>query len=166
MKINLLSTLLATVLFVGTACAQKKSPAAKVEQKVGETMVTIDYHQPSMKGRAIFGGLVPYGKVWRTGANNATTIEFSKDVTINGKAVKAGKYALFTIPNENEWTIIINSEHDQWGAYKYNEKKDVTRFSAKPAEHNSTEKMTFSIDENGTVNLDWASTRVSFNIKG
>lgn len=145
---------------------QPASPAASVSEKIGNVVVTINYSQPSVKGRKIWGGLVPYGQVWRTGANKATTFEVSQDVTIEGKKLAKGKYALFTIPGENEWTIIFNSKHDQWGAYDYKQAEDVLRVKVKPAtadEH--FEAMTFDINKDGIVSLLWEKMRVSFQVK-
>ena len=93
-----------------------------VKQHVGLTDIEIDYSRPGIKGREIFGGLVPYGKVWRTGANQATKIIFSTPVKLNGAEIPAGTYGLFTIPGKDEWTVIINKGAEQWGAYKYDEK--------------------------------------------
>ena len=99
--------------------------------KVGEkAFVRVIYSRPAKKEREIFGKLIPYGKVWRVGANEATEIKFYQDVTIQGQKVKAGVYALFAIPNETEWTIILNSDLDQWGAYSYKESNDVLRVVA------------------------------------
>ena len=167
----LLSSILA-VFIVSSACGQmggdkskRESPPATVTQKVGDATIKINYSQPSMKGRKIFGGLVPYGKVWRTGANEATTFETTEDLIINGKKLPAGKYALFTIPGEDEWVVIFNSVHDQWGAYDYKQEKDVLRLKVKPEQHEEKETMTFLITEEGLVTLDWAKTRVPFMIK-
>src|SRR4029077_5149846 len=115
-----LSTLFCTTIIAISAFAQNPtlpaaSPAASVSQVFGLTKVNIEYHSPGVKGRTIWGNLVPYDSVWRTGANEATTIDFSTNVIIGGTKVKAGKYALFTIPGKDTWTIIINSEADQWG---------------------------------------------------
>ena len=101
--------------------SKRPSPPDKVSEKVGSATITIDYSQPSVKDREIWGGLVPYGKVWRTGANEATTFENSADVKVEGESLKAGKYGLFTIPEANEWTIIFNSVPDQWGSGGYDE---------------------------------------------
>src|SRR5690606_24616948 len=130
------------------------------------TVVTINYAQPSVKGRTIGNEIAPYGKVWRTGANAATQFEVSKDVTINGKSLKAGKYALFTIPGTKEWTIIFNKTWDQWGAYKYDEKEDALRITVKAGKSKSfTEKMTFTIAKSGDVNLLWGDVQVGFKVK-
>ena len=97
-------------------------------EKVGDkAFARVSYSRPAKKDREIFGKMIPFGKVWRAGANESTEIKFYKDVVIQGKKIAAGTYALFAIPNEKEWTIILNSDLDQWGAYSYNESKDVLR---------------------------------------
>lgn len=144
------------------------SPAASVSQTFGLTKVEINYSSPGVKGRQIWGGLVPYDSVWRTGANACTTISFSTDVTIGGNAIKKGKYALFTIPGKMSWTIILNSDADQWGAYDYKKSLDIARFtvSAQPAD--MKERMTFMIEANsdsvGVVTLWWEKLKVSFPV--
>src|SRR4029077_549934 len=110
------------------------SPTCTLKQRVGLTDIEINYSRPRAKGRPIFGGLVPYGEVWRTGANNATKIIFSTPVKLEGKDIPAGTYALFTIPGEKEWTIIINKGAAQWGAFQYDEKVDVVRFKVTPVQ--------------------------------
>ena len=105
------------------------------------------------------------GKVWRTGANEATVFEVSKDVKIEGKDLPAGKYALFTIANEGEWTIIFNKNPKQWGAYDYKESEDALRVKVKPAKAEAfAEKMTFVVDKNGTVSLLWGDRKVDFKV--
>ncbi len=169
MKIKLFALALIAAFSIGNLQAQKdskekpKSPPAKLETSIGGEKVIVEYHQPSVRGRKIFGELVPYNKVWRTGANNATTITFSEDMKVNGKEIKAGTYSLFTIPGEKEWTFIFNSDSEQWGAYKYDEKKDVLRVTAKPEKHKMTETMTFSSDLEHLY-LDWAEVRVPLKI--
>ena len=117
------------LFFVFSSYAQENkirlSPKASVMQTVGFTDVTIDYSRPGVKGRTIWGALVPYNKVWRAGANEATTINFSTDVTIEGKNLPAGKYGFFTIPNKDSWTLIFNKVADQWGSFQYNEAEDA-----------------------------------------
>ena len=160
--------MLAMITTLSTLLAQDKpaSPPATVDGKIGAAKVKIVYSQPSARGRKIMGGLVPYGEVWRTGANEATTIEFDKPVKIEGKDLPAGKYSLFTIPNENEWTIIINKDPKQWGAFKYKQESDVLRVSVKPTKTPSAVE-TFNIalgsDE---VQLKWENTAVAFKVKG
>lgn len=169
MKLKLLAlSLLAAFSFSANAQMgdkqKRQSPPATLEHKVGDATVTINYSQPSVKGREIYGDLVPYGKVWRTGANEATTLTTDKAIMIGGKELAAGTYALFTIPGEKEWTIILNSDAKQWGAYKYDEEKDAVRFTAKSMEHDMTEVMTFNADK-GRIYLDWANTRVAIPVK-
>src|SRR5688572_28080625 len=107
------------------------SPAQTIKQDFGLSSIELAYSRPSMKGRKIFGDLVPYGQMWRTGANAPTRIKFGDDVTIGGQAVKAGEYAIFTIPNENEWEIILNKVVDK-GLDEYKKEEDVARFKVKP----------------------------------
>lgn len=169
MKIQQLLIGLVSLLMITPAAAQdkseRKSPPATVTEQIGEATITIDYSQPSMRGREIFGGLVPFEKIWRTGANEATTFETDKEIGVNGEMLPAGKYALFTIPGEKEWVLIFNSVSEQWGAYNYDESKDVLRVKAKAKQHEETEQMTISIEEEGLIHLDWAETRVTLNIK-
>ena len=108
------------------------SPKAFFKQTVGLTDITVEYNRPNVRGRTIWGDIVPYGKVWRTGANQATTINFSDDVWLNNNLVKAGKYAIYTIPNKNEWTILLNKNADSWGVESYKEEDNVLSFKVKP----------------------------------
>lgn len=141
-----------------------QSPRVTAEGK----NVKISYGQPSKRGRVIFGQKEPYGKVWRTGANEATEITFAKDGTFGGKPVKAGTYTLFTIPGEKEWSVILNSELKQWGAYKYEQIKDKNVLQVKaPAQTISgspVEKLTITLPENKFV-LEWDQTRVEVPMK-
>ncbi len=146
------------------------SPTCTLKQRVGLTDIEVVYSRPSVKGRKIFGGLVPYGEVWRTGANNATKITFSTDVKINGAPVAAGTYALFTIPGEDEWTIIINKGAAQWGSFQYKEADDVVRVKAKPvklAEHAESFFIVFDTlrDESADLLLAWDDTLVPVQIE-
>jgi hypothetical protein len=146
------------------------SPACTLKQHVGLTDIEIVYSRPGVKGRPIFGGLVPYGQVWRTGANNATKITFSTLVKLNGVEIPAGTYALFTIPGETEWTIIINKGAKQWGAFQYNETNDLVRFKATPVKlAEPVETFTIDIndirDESATLNLTWEKTRVPVKLE-
>jgi hypothetical protein len=141
------------------------SPPATAAGKIGKTAVTINYFQPAVKGRAIWGSLVPYDKVWRTGANNATVIEFDKDVKIEGKALKAGKYAIFTIPTATDMTFIFNKKTDQWGAYQYSDKEDVLRVKVKSAKAATfAERMTFDIKDK-MVQLTWENVTAGFGVE-
>ncbi|MGA7616718.1 MAG: DUF2911 domain-containing protein [Thermoanaerobaculia bacterium] len=147
----------------------RPSPKASVSQTVGVTDVTITYSRPGVKDRVIWGGLVPYGKVWRTGANEATTITFSSDVKVEGQPLKAGRYALFTIPTESTWTLIFNKDADQWGAYDYDPAKDVLRVEVQPKQHDFHERMTFAFpavdDDSATVALAWEKLIVPFRVE-
>ncbi|WGQ12557.1 DUF2911 domain-containing protein [Pedobacter gandavensis] len=167
------NTLLALTLFVGffslNASAQEKkkaSPPASVKETTSSGVtIAIDYSQPSVKGRTIGGEIAPYGKVWRTGANEATTFEVSKAVKVEGKNLPAGKYGLYTIPGEKEWTIIFNKTWKQWGT-NYAEADDALRVTVKPEKSSAfTEQMTFKIDKSGKVTLLWGDKSVSFRVK-
>ena len=145
------------------------SPACTIKQRVGLTDIEVVYSRPGMKGRQIFGGLLPYGTVWRTGANNATKITFSTDVKLNGTDIAAGSYALYTIPGETEWTIIINKGVGKSGT-QYDEKEDVVRFKATPSKFPTTIE-TFTIefnritDDSATLDLIWETTVVPIKIQ-
>jgi hypothetical protein len=146
------------------------SPKASVSQMFGLTDIRLEYASPAVKGRIIFGELVPYGQVWRTGANSATEIHFSTDVELGGKEIKAGKYALFTIPNEKEWTIILNTNEGQWGSTNYKQELDVHRFTVAPKTlGDSYERLVFlvqAIDDNSAhVLLRWANTEIAIPVK-
>ncbi len=136
MKRFLLAALLLTTCLL-LSDAQLKLPAlspnAKIVQDFSTSSIEIAYSRPSVRGRKIFGDLVQYGNVWRTGANSATKIKFGEDVTFNGNKVKAGEYALYTIPNKDSWEIILNTGVGNWGADGYSKETDVLRFSVKPA---------------------------------
>ena len=155
------------ILFSIVVEAQKKpvSPSAKAEGKCGAASVTIEYSQPSAKGRKIMGGLVPFGEVWRTGANKTTTFTASAPVKMEGQDLAAGTYALFTLPGESEWTIIINKSIE-WGAFSYKQGDDVLRVKVKPSK-TDTFVETFNITvENDQVILKWENTQVAFKVKG
>ena len=175
MKKLLLSVLLLSGIASMQTFAQKEedkskrpSPPAKVSQKIksGAT-ITIDYSQPSVKGREIGKAVEPIkGKVWRTGANEATVFEVNKDVTIDGKPLKAGKYGFFSIWNGDSWTIIFNKTWNQWGAFKYKQADDVLRVNVKNMPPSSpSEKMTFTIDDSGKVTLAWGDIGFDFIVK-
>ncbi|SEF64748.1 DUF2911 domain-containing protein [Algoriphagus boritolerans] len=146
------------------------SPSAKTIQKVGLTDVTVDYSRPSTKGRKIFGELVPFGEVWRTGANGATVLTFSTDVTVGGQHVPAGSYALYTIPGKNDWTIILSKNTKLWGSIGYQQSDDQVRFEV-PASKTSKKYETFDIafnnftDNSAVVSMKWETTRVDFKIE-
>jgi len=146
------------------------SPSAKVTQDVGLTEISVDYSSPAVKGRKLWGELVPFGQVWRTGANMATKISFSRDVTFGGKAVPAGTYSIVTIPAEKEWTVVLNKELGLFGGGKaYDQKDDVVRVSATPSEIPNRERMTFlfsnTTDDQTSLDLEWGTVRVSVPVK-
>lgn len=144
------------------------SQYATVTQTVGVTDMTIKYHRPGVKGREIFGKLEQYGKVWRAGANNATSFEFSTDVMISGTTLKAGRYEFFVIPTENEWTVIFNSAKDQWGAYAYDSTLNVVTFQVKPETIPHEEWLSYGFSDltisSAKVSLKWDKTAISFVI--
>jgi len=136
-----------------------------ITQWIGLSDVSIDYSRPDKRGREIFGGLVPYGKVWRTGANDPTKIKFSDAVKIEGKDLPAGEYAFYTTPGENEWTIIFSKNLKLWGAYGYKPDADALRVTVKPTTlPNDVETFTIGFgdlkDDSATIHLDWDKTRV------
>ena len=168
---------LVAVLTAGAAHAQagmtkpaasaepKPSPAATTTGKIGATDVTVNYSSPGVKGRKIFGGLEPYGKVWRAGANEATTVEFSKDVMVEGKPLAAGKYGFFVIPTEKQWTVIFNKVPNQWGAFKYDEKQDALRVTVTPRKAGAiAERLVYDVTPQGLV-LRWEYLEVPVAIK-
>jgi hypothetical protein len=146
--------------------SKRPSPPAKVAQKISSgATISIDYSQPSVKGRTIGKDLEPMdGKVWRTGANEATVFETDKDVTIDGKKLPAGKYGLFTLFNGKEVTVIFNKTWSQWGAFKYKEADDALRVKTTYTEAPPTEKMTFKISQDGVVTLLWGNRKVDFKV--
>ena len=168
----ILVLLIAGGVLSSTAFAQEEpprvSPKATVSQVVGYTDVIITYSRPGVKGRDIWGGLVPYGEVWRTGANEATVIEFGEDVLVNGNEVPKGKYSLFTIPSEGEWTIVLNKIWDQWGAFNYDETEDLVRFKVQPEKSEFDERLLFIFGYvapySADVVLEWAGLKVSFTV--
>jgi len=160
--------LLALILLAGSASAQElpmPSPTSTLTQRIGLTDISITYSRPSMKGRMIWGDLVPMDKIWRTGANKATKISFSNDVKILEKPVAAGEYSVFTIPADGIWTLILNSDLELWGTGDYDSLKDVLRVEL-PVDVNpmQAETMTFYFDnlssDGGVLYLTWAELRI------
>jgi len=146
--------------------SKRPSPPAKAEGLSDGAKVVIDYSTPSAKGRKMLGGIEPFGNVWRTGANEATTFEVDKDVKIEGKELPKGKYSLFTIPGENEWTIIFNKTVEQWGAYDYKQGDDALRVTVKPGKTDKfVETFTISVEGNKVL-LRWENTQVAFSVNG
>lgn len=170
MKVNYRFLALIVAILAVAAIAYGQNPpasppgTASVSFADGKT-VTITYSRPSMKGRQIFGGLVPYGQIWRTGANSATSLKTDVDLTIGGAAVPAGSYTLYSIPGETGWKLVINKQTGQWGT-DYDEKQDLARVDMKVAKNATpTEQFTITLDKTGgssaTLKLDWASTSAS-----
>jgi len=154
-------TITLTILFIAVAVmAQDKkplSPPAKAEGTVGGKKVTVDYSAPSKRGRKIMGGLVPYGDVWRTGVNAATTLTTETDLMIGDLHVPAGKYTLYSIPGEKDWTLIVNKQTGQWGT-EYNQAQDLGRVTMKVAPVKDTvETFVIGIDKN--LSLTWENTK-------
>lgn len=146
------------------------SPRASTSWTVGYTKVTVTYGSPATKGRLIWGGLVPYDSIWRGGADEATTVEFSTDVNVEGQNVKAGKYALFFIPGQKEWTVILNKKWDQWGAYAYDENEDAARFTVEPKmNEGQQERLIYTIHDMkmdmGYIKLSWEKMRLYIRFK-
>lgn len=145
------------------------SQAASVKQTIGLNDVTITYSRPGVKGRKIWGGLVPYGSVWRTGANSASTIQFTEDVLVEGQPLAAGIYSFHTIPGEKEWTLIFNKQANQWGSYSYDAAKDAARVKVTPLAGAPQEWMQFRFEDptidTARVVLAWENLQVPFTIK-
>ncbi len=146
------------------------SPKASVSYTVGMTEVAIHYGAPAVGERKIWGGLVPYDKIWRAGANEATTVSFSTDVNLEGQTVRAGKYSFFLIPGEIEWTVILNKATDLWGAYGYDEEKDEVRFTVEPKMNEGLqERLMYSIhdmkSDMGYIKLSWERMRLYLRFK-
>jgi hypothetical protein len=146
------------------------SPLATVSQAVGLANVSLEYSRPSLKGRKIFGSsLVPYGQVWRTGANKVPNLTFNKDLNIEGKELKAGTYGIITIPNASSWTVILSKNPNQWGTYEYKETEDAIRFTVKSTLlKEKTEHFTMGFEDfNSTsvhIFISWENTKVRFKL--
>lgn len=145
------------------------SPTATIKQDFSTSSIEIVYSRPSMRGRKIFGDLVPFGKVWRTGANSATKIVFNEDVSLNGHALKAGSYALYTVPGEKEWKVIINKGISNWGVSGFDAKDDIAEFTVPVAKTGEpVQSFTISVDNiTGTkcdIVLSWETTKVSIPV--
>jgi hypothetical protein len=141
------------------------SPAASVSQEIGTSRVTIEYHRPAVRGRAIWGALVPYGETWRLGANEATTLTLTHAAKVAGKDVPAGTYALFAVPGKERWTLVLNRKAKQWGAYFTDPKEDLLRFEVSPVAAPHAEWMTFALEavEPAAVRVSWAWERLAFS---
>jgi hypothetical protein len=161
-KLSLL-IILFTAFSFATEAQKPKSPRMQAEGEVFGAKTVVDYGAPSVKGREIWGGLEAYGKVWRAGANENTTIEFDKDVKINGQKLAAGKYGFFIIPNkDSDWVLIFNKKNDAWGAYDYKESEDALRVTVKPLFVDEVQEMLqYRIGEN-TIMFAWEKARIVF----
>lgn len=171
---------LVTVLLASPARARERqaqnlflpnvSPFAEVTQTIGMTDITVSYHRPAVNGRDLWGegNLVPYGQVWRTGANENTLIRFTSDVTIEGQPLAAGTYSLHTIPGPDEWTIIFNRDVDAWGSFNYDPERDALRVTVEPSPGPHRERLAFSFDgvtsDSATVALHWGELQVGFDV--
>ena len=172
MKLKLL-TLLCLSLGQASVFAQfdfpSLSPKGNIVQTVGNTKIEVEYERPSARNRKIFGELVPWNKVWRTGAGHCTKISFDKSVKVGGQPVSAGTYSLFTIPGKERWVVIINSDTTLYGSYDYNAKKDVARFVVKPVKpERFFETLTIDIDlvpNNAKMYISWVNTQIGFEIE-
>jgi hypothetical protein len=159
-----------TALHAQEAVPPRSSPLALASAKYKDSYLKITYSQPHRRGREIFGKLVPYGEVWRLGANEATELTITRDVFVNGQLLMAGTYSLFAVPEKEKWTLIVNRETGQWGSYNYNIKSDVFRFEAPvsaPEGNLIYEPFTIKVDANNNkalVTLVWERTLVSFNV--
>lgn len=165
-------TILLGSLFLNDLKAQdlpKPSSSAEIKQRIGLTDVTIAYSRPNVNDREIFGGLVPYNEIWRTGANMNTLITFTDDVKVEGKEVKAGTYSIFTFPGEKEWKIVFNSETKSWGTGGYDETNNVFEATVPTKTTNHHESMEFSFEniqiENGFMQLAWNTTLIELKIE-
>lgn len=178
--------LLLAILFAGLITGCRSEPGETVTEEPGVeyrkspivissvnhegTYIKVVYGQPYKRGRDIFGGLEPYGEVWRTGANEATEITLTKDINMAGETIEAGTYSLFTIPEPDEWTVILNTELGQWGAFTYDSQYDYVRFKV-PAEEaeNIIEALTIAFDEveenETSLSIAWDTTRVRIPIE-
>ena len=169
-----LSCLLAVAFLISSVDAHAQitpqpSSSETITQGFGLGTITLTYSRPNTKGRKIFGNVEPYDKVWRTGANSATVIKFSDDVMLEGNKVSAGEYGLFSIPGENQWTIILSKKAKQWGAYTYNQADDYLRFTIKPAKlQQPVESFTLQFENmyptSGELHLLWENTGLAIHL--
>jgi len=172
MRLSVLGLLLCGItsqLFAQGDPASRPSPAATASGKVGDANVTIQYSSPSVKGRTVWGELVPYGKPWRAGANEATVFETDQALNVEGQTLPAGKYSLFAVPGENEWSIIFNSETGQWGSKRSGEAnfdpaKNVVTATVKPQQSPTmNERLVYEINDSGFV-LKWENVEVPVSL--
>jgi TolA-binding protein len=172
---RLFSILLFALVFIANNSSAQQltlpqaSQKAAVTQTIGLTDITIEYHRPGVRGREVWGNLVPYGEVWRAGANENTTISFSDEVIINGKVLPAGVYGLHMIPSESNWTVIISNNSWSWGSFSYNEKEDALRLNVTPVPAGHQEWLSYSFENlssNSTdVVLHWEKLKIPFKVE-
>lgn len=143
--------------------AERLSKNGRTQGSIDGVEITLEYGRPSVKGRKLWGGLVPYGRVWRTGADEATTFAISTDASVEGQALPAGVYSLFTIPGETEWTVVFNKVSEQWGAFNYDETQDALRVSVTPQAAEFEESLEFLIEESDVI-LRWGELAVPWQI--
>lgn len=170
MKSVLLSVIFFSFFLVSDVFAQslpepRQSPVGLTRMIIDDCYVKVIYGRPSVRERDIFGSLVPFGEVWRTGANEATEITTTGDITFGGNRLPAGTYSMFTIPGEESWTIILNEQLGQWGSYTYSQERDVFRIQANVQKtHEKTEMFTILLESNtnstGTMTMEWEHTRI------
>lgn len=170
-----ITTLIIAGLFVSISAsaqinAPQPSPSATLKQTIGITDVEVNYSRPGVKDRVIFGELEKWGNMWRTGANASTKVKFSDDVTVEGNKLAAGEYALYTIPGENEWTIIFNTNLTLWGTGGYKQEEDAVRFTVKPVKLNDKiESLDIDFSHftytGAKMDIKWENTLVSFQIE-
>ena len=159
-KILLLFTLISFI------CYGQKSPQEKTQGTINGTTISVEYGSPRVNSRVIYGDLVPYGVIWRAGANKNTTIQFDKDVKVNGKDLSAGKYGFFIIPNTNKgWVLIFNKKSDGWGAYSYSESRDALRIETK-VQNNETpqEELLYKVTDKGIL-FSWCDKTFTMRIQ-
>ena len=169
-KIFILSAVFCYSYITAQIKTPQPSPTTTIVQKIGISNVIIDYSRPGVKKREIFGGLVPFNKIWRTGANKATKITFEENCIFGGAKVKKGSYSLFTIPGEEEWTVLLNRETELWGAGDYNEENEVLRIAVEPEETKDfTESFTIDFGNfksfSAILSIKWANTLINVEIE-
>jgi len=169
-KVILFSAIVLTLCLsaVAQTAIPRESQRQEIAQTVGDTKISIVYHRPNVKGRKIWDGLVPFGKVWRAGANEATLFEVSKDVSINGKPLPAGKYSFHVIPATSDWMLVFSKDAGQWGSFAYNEKDDALRVTSRPLKSDFHESLTYSFNDpkpnEVDVVLSWENMAVPFKV--
>ncbi|HZX73998.1 MAG TPA: DUF2911 domain-containing protein [Cyclobacteriaceae bacterium] len=169
-KVSLLAILLLPIILFAQETKPRVSPLAMSTARYKDAYLKITYSQPSKKGREVFGRLVPFGEVWQTGDNEATEITVTRDILINGIMLKAGTYSIFTIPNKETWTIILNGDVGLWGSYNYNMKTDVLRFDVPVQPLSGVVYETFAIgidqkNDKAEIAFLWDKTKVSFTVQ-